>query len=131
MDKVTDDNLRAIEQIHSVWIKLELAGDHDRLAELCAVEIELWAPNAQPVVGRAAFSARLAREGMSVRAIEITDLRIRGSNEIAYLTAKYKTTFSSSEDSTPRQAIGSHLWILERRIDHWVVVLVSWSAWSS
>jgi ketosteroid isomerase-like protein len=53
MDKLTDDNVRAIEEIHSSWIQLELAGEHPRLAELCADEIELWVPTAQPVVGRA------------------------------------------------------------------------------
>jgi ketosteroid isomerase-like protein len=132
MGELTDDNVRTIEKIHSSWIQLELAGEHHRLAELCADEIELWAPNARPVVGRAAFSALLsAREDTRVHAIEITDRRIRGSNEIAYLTARYKTTFSSSEDPTPRHATGSHVWILERRVDHWVVVLVGWSAWKA
>ena len=59
--------------------------------------------------------------------VEITDRRIRGSNEIAYLTASYKTTFSSAEDSTPRQAFGSHLWILRKKAGVWVISLVSWS----
>jgi hypothetical protein len=55
--------------------------------------------------------------------------RIRGSNEIAYLTASYKTTLSSAQDSTRRQVVGSHLWILEKRDGEWVVTLVSWSVW--
>jgi len=41
--------------------------------------------------------------------IEIIERRIRGSNEVAYLTAGYKTTFSSAEDSTPRQAVNSRV----------------------
>jgi ketosteroid isomerase-like protein len=96
---------------------------------LCADDIELWPPDAQPVLGRAAVSAQLAHGTTRIHGIEITDRRIRGSNEIAYLTASYKTTFSSVEDATPRHAVGSHLWILQKRAGTWVVTLVSWSLW--
>ncbi len=96
---------------------------------LCADDIELWPPDAQPLLGRAAVSAQMAHRTTRIHGIEITDRRIRGSNEIAYLTASYKTTFSSAEDSTPRQALGSHLWILGNRVGTWVVTLLSWSLW--
>ncbi len=96
---------------------------------LCADDIELWPPDGQPALGRAAVSARLECETTRIHGVEIADRRIRGSNKIAYLTATYKTTFSSAEDSTPRQALGSHLWILEKRAGMWVVTLVSWSLW--
>src|SRR5271166_5303759 len=52
---------------------------------------------------------------MRIQRIEITDRRIRGSNEIAYLTATYKATFSSAEGSPPEQVLGSHLWILRKQ----------------
>jgi ketosteroid isomerase-like protein len=131
MDKLTEDAARVIEEIHSSWIKFEIAGDHHSLMSLCADDIELWPPDAQPVLGCAAVSTRLELGMTRIHGIEITDRRIRGSNEVAYLTAKYKTTFSSPEDSTPRQAVGSHLWVLENRGGTWVVVLVSWSVWGS
>jgi len=86
-------------------------------------------PDARPVVGRTAVSAELGRGSRRIHGIEISGRRILGSNEIAYLTASYKTTFSSAEDSTPRQAFGSHLWILEKRADVWALALVSWSVW--
>jgi ketosteroid isomerase-like protein len=35
----------------------------------------------------------------------------------------------TAEDSTPRQALGSHLWILRKRAGSWLVTLVSWSLW--
>ena len=129
MDKLTEDAVREIEQIHSSWIEFEVAGEDHSLMALCADDIELWPPDAQPVLGRAAVSAQLGRGTTRIHGIEITDRRIRGSNEIAYLTSSYKTTFSSAEDSTPRQALGSHLWILEKRAGGWVVTLVSWSVW--
>lgn len=96
---------------------------------LCADDIELWPPDAQPLLGRAAVSAQMARGTTRIHSIEITDRRIRGSNEIAYLTASYRTTFSLAENSTPRQVLGSHLWILRKRAGTWVVTLVSWSLW--
>ena len=102
MDKLTEDAVREIEQIHSRWIEFEVAGEDQSLMALCADDIELWPPDAQPVLGRAAVSAQLAHGITRIHGIEIFDRRIRGSNDIAYLTASYRTTFSLAEDSTPR-----------------------------
>jgi ketosteroid isomerase-like protein len=99
------------------------------LLALCADDIEFWPPDAQPVVGRTAVLAQLERETTRIHGIAISDRRIRGSDEIAYLTARYKTTFSSADDSTPRQALGSHLWILQKLAGGWLVTLVCWSLW--
>ena len=131
MDKLTVDAVREIEQIHSSWIEFEVAGEDHSLMALCADDIELWPPDAQPLLGRAAVSAQMARRTTRIHSIEISDRRIRGSNGIAYLTASYRTTFSSAENSTPRQALGSHLWILRKRTATWVVTLVSWSVWGN
>ncbi len=131
MDKLTEDTVREIEQVHSSWIEFEVAGEGHRLMTLCADDIELLPPDAQPVLGRAAVSARLTHGNTRIHSIEITNRLIRGSNEIAYLTANYKTTFSLPEDSTPRQTLGSHLWILQKQAGTWVITLVSWSLWGA
>jgi ketosteroid isomerase-like protein len=130
MSELTKDAVREIEQIHSSWIEFEVAGQGHDLMALCADDIELWPPDAQPLLGRAAVSALIAHGKTRIHCIEISDRRVRGSNEIAYLTASYKTTFSSADDATPRQALGSHLWILRKRTGTWVVALVSWSLWA-
>jgi ketosteroid isomerase-like protein len=129
MSGLTEDAVREIEQIHSRWIEFEVAGKNHGLVAMCADDIELLPPDAQPVLGRAAVSAWMVRGTTRIQRIEITERRIRGSNEIAYLTANYKTTFSLREDSTPRQSRGSHLWILRKQGGKWVVSLVSWSLW--
>jgi len=129
MDELSEADLPKIGQIHSSWIEFEIAGEDHNLMALCADDIELWSPDAQPLLGRAAVLAQMVRGMTKIHSIEITDLRIRGSNEIAYLTASYVTTFSSAEDSTCRQAFGSHLWMLRKRTGTWVVTLVSWSVW--
>jgi ketosteroid isomerase-like protein len=104
MDELTEDSVREIEQIHSSWIEFEVAGEDHSLMALCADDIELWPPNAQPLLGRAAVSAQMAHRTTRIHCIEITDRRIRGSSEIAYLTATYKTTFSLAGGSTPRHS---------------------------
>jgi len=129
MDDLTEDAVREIERIHSSWIEFEVAGEGRRMLALCADDIEFWPPDAQPLLGRTAVLAQLVRGTTRIHGIEISDRRIRGSEEIAYLTARYKTAFSTAEDSTPRQALGSHLWILKKRAGSWLVTLVSWSLW--
>ena len=127
MNELAKDVVREIEQIHSNWIEYEVAGDDHSLMALCADDIELWPPDVQPLVGRAAVSAQMARGATRIHSVEIAGRRIRGSNEIAYLTASYRTTLA--EDSTPKEALGSHLWILRKKASTWAVTLVSWSVW--
>lgn len=130
MHDCTPDALEQIQRVHSIWIQCELAQDTNGVLALCSDEIELRPPNAAPVVGRAAVCAYLIRSRTRVHDINISDLRVRLSNELAYLTANYATTFSSPEDATPRVTAGSHLWILQRHGATWRVVLVAWSVWT-
>jgi ketosteroid isomerase-like protein len=132
MGKLTRNAMSEIERIHSAWIAFEVAGKNHNLITLCAEDVELGPPDAPPVLGREAVSAQLRCSNVRIHDIEITDRRIRGSDEIAFLTACYKTTFSSVEEPTPRQTRGSHVWILEMQAGRWVVSLVSWSVhpWS-
>jgi ketosteroid isomerase-like protein len=129
MSALPEDALHEIEQVHSRWTELEAAGEAHSLMALCSDDIELWPPDAQPLLGRAAVSAWMALGTTRIHSIEITERRIRGSSETAYLTANYKTNFSLKEDSAIRQSLGSHLWILRKQGGRWLVTLVSWSLW--
>jgi ketosteroid isomerase-like protein len=129
MNELMKDAAQEIERVHARWIEFEVAGDHDSLMAMCADDIELWPPDSQPVIGRGAVSAQMTLGTTRIQRIEITDRRIRGSNEIAYLTATYKATFSSAEGSPPEQVLGSHLWILRKQTCTWAVTLISWSIW--
>ena len=93
MGELTKDAVREIEEIHSSWIEFEVAGQGHSLMALCADDIEFWPPDAQPLLGRAAVSAQMAHGTTRILCIEITDRRIRGSNEIAYLTQATKPRF--------------------------------------
>jgi hypothetical protein len=79
MDKPTEDAVQEIEQIHSSWIGFEVAGEDQSLLALCTDDIELWPPDAQPVLGRVAVSAQLAQGTRRIYSIEISDRRIRRS----------------------------------------------------
>jgi ketosteroid isomerase-like protein len=96
---------------------------------LCADEIEFWPPDSPPAVGRKAVVDQISRGSERVESIEITDRRIRGSNDIAYLTASYKTKLSPAQNGMTREMLGSHLWILQNRAGTWQVTLVAWSRW--
>ena len=85
MDKLTEDAVQEIEQIHSSWIEFEIAGDDQSMLALCADDIELWPPDAQPLLGRAAVSAQMAHATTTIYSIEITHRRVRGSNELLSL----------------------------------------------
>jgi ketosteroid isomerase-like protein len=126
MDALPEEAIRAIKRIHSSWLEYEIAGDGPSLMELCSDDIELWPPHGRPWLGRAAVSAQMMGATARIHGIEIADLRIRGANQLAYLTANYRTTFSSAENDIPRQAVGSHLWILRNQVGTWLVTLVSW-----
>src|SRR5271163_2270660 len=100
MDTIGKETTAEIEHIHTSWINLEVAGDDQQLMTFCAESIEFHPPNAQPIVGRDAVSAYLTQGTTIVQAIEISQRVIRSSDEIAYLTARFKTTFSTQEDAT-------------------------------
>ena len=69
MNRLTEDDVREIQQIHSSWIEFEVAGEDRRLLALCADDIEFWPPDAQPVLGRAAVSAQLERRTTRIHGI--------------------------------------------------------------
>lgn len=129
MSSLPEEAVREIEQIHSKWLEFETAGEVSSLMALCADDIELRPPDAPPLIGRKVVSASMARGTARIQSIEISERRIRGSHEVAYLTAGYKTESPLSESSAPARSSGSHLWILRRQAETWVVALVSWSVW--
>ena len=127
--ELTEDSIKQIERIHSNWIQMEAAGENRHLLNLCGDDIEFWPPGSPPVVGRDAIMAWIRGGKEKIQSIEISDRRIRGSNEIAYLTASYKTTLTSAKNRKGRQVRGSHLWILQNLAGSWRIKLVTWSRW--
>jgi ketosteroid isomerase-like protein len=107
--KITQEAIRQIELIHSSWLRFEVAGEHHKLVSLCADDVQLRPPDEVPLVGRNAVLAWLAQDVKRVHHIEINDFQVAGSSEIAYLTAGYRTTFSSPKNYKPQEVCGNHL----------------------
>jgi len=122
------EDIVTIELVHSAWIDYERAGDLDGLFTLCAYDIEFWPPNAPPVVGHEQVARYLRYPETVIHDIRVSDRRVRVSHEFAYLTAKYQSTIASQNQSATTVA-GSHLWILRKDADNWMVTLVAWSVW--
>lgn len=127
MDHLTKDTIHAIEQLHSTWIELEVAGEAQRLLACCAEDIELHPPDGPSVYGRDAVLAHLIQGTAQIHSIEISDRQLCGSNERVFLTANYRTTFFLAGDPVPRQGAGSHRWELRKQAGQWLVFLVSWA----
>ena len=127
--ELTEDSIEKIERIHSDWIQMEAAGEDRHLLDLCGDDIEFWPPDSPPALGRDAIIAWIRGGKDGIRSIKISNRRIRGSNEIAYLTAWYKTTLTSAKNRKGRQIRGSHLWVLQNRAGSWQIKLVTWSRW--
>ncbi len=71
MSAFPEDAVQEIEQVHSRWTEFEAAGEANSLMALCADDIELWPPDAQPLLGREEF-----QPGWRVGAREFTALRL-------------------------------------------------------
>jgi hypothetical protein len=74
MNGLQEDAVQEIEQIHSRWIEFEIAGEIYSLMALCADDIELWPPDSQPLFGRPAVSAYIARGSRGFTALRLPNV---------------------------------------------------------
>ena len=76
-------SVKEIERIHSSWIEMEEAGENRLLLDFCGDDIEFWPPESPPAIGRDIIMAQINKASEKIQSIEISERRIRGSNEIA------------------------------------------------
>ena len=63
-----------------------------------------------------------------IRRIEITNVQIHGSGELAYKLADFTTWFEEGGRDSDEPVTGSHLWVLRESLpEHWQVAVVAWS----
>lgn len=125
---LSNSDLEAICNVHEAWIAAELRGDYETVLALCTDDIRWLVPNSPIVQGEDA--ARRFLEGASVPLEEIhtTDMRVKGTDTLAYKTCRYETRFRAHSGSQQRSASGTHLWILRRVQGQWKVALVTWQS---
>jgi ketosteroid isomerase-like protein len=130
MMELVQHDIDKIQALHNLWLNLEIAGASSKLVELCVDEIQWMPPDAQPIVGKEAVLKYLNGISVQVESIDITNLSIRGSDSIAYLTSDYRTRFLTEGDLGVDEARGSHLWILTKvESGEWRLALLAWSSW--
>ena len=129
MTEISQHDLKKIKDVHDLWIAKELAGNGSEVIDLCTEDILWLPPNAPPIMGKEEIAKHLAADPTKVESIDVSDVCIHGSGSLAYLISNYRTHYLTPDRSGPHESTGSHLWILRKEGDDWLVAVVSWSVW--
>lgn len=125
---LTHSDLDAIRNVHEAWIAAEVRGDYQTVLALCTDDVRWLAPDSSIVEGKDAGRRLLQDASVHLEKIETTDIRVEGTETLAYKTCRYETRFRDQSDSEQRLARGTHLWILRRVQGQWKVALVTWQS---
>ncbi|MGA9585967.1 MAG: DUF4440 domain-containing protein [Terracidiphilus sp.] len=115
--------------VQQEWLEHELNGDIAGVVSLCSDDV-VWLPPNQPALrGQNAVAGWLAAlPAHRIRRIEITNVRIYSSGDLAYKLADFTTWFEKAGQAIDEFVTGSHLWVLrESSPGHWQVAVVAWS----
>ena len=123
---IGSSDVEAILEVHEKWIAAELRGDPEGVLALCTDDVRWLAPDSQVVEGKEAARRLLADASAGVESIDIRELRVEGTETLAYKTCRYETRFRAESRRGRRLARGTHLWILRRVGRRWKVALVTW-----
>lgn len=129
MSELSDQDVKAIDEIHDQWISEELAGHSSQLIGLCTNDVRWIPPDAPSLVGKEAIAQHLNDNSVDLKDVQIRDVVIRGSDSVAYLTSSYYSQFVIEGASERQEASGTHLWVLRKTADGvWKVAVVAWSS---
>jgi uncharacterized protein (TIGR02246 family) len=132
MSELSEQDLKAIEALHSRWMQEELAGNATQTIALCTADVKWIPPDSPPLETKDAISKYLNASTVEVKDIQIKDLEVRGSDTVAYLIANYHSRFLIEGEAEPQESTGTHLWILRKESEGiWRVAVVAWSAWET
>ncbi len=126
MSDCVQQEILAVQQ---AWLEYELAGNIMGVVSLCRDDV-VWLPPNQPALrGQNAVAEWLAAlPEHRIRRIEVMNVRIYGSGELAYKLADFTTWFEKAGEARDESVTGSHLWVLrESSPEHWQVAVVAWS----
>lgn len=123
---LSNSDLEAIRGVHEDWIAAELRGDWHAVLALCTDDVRWLAPNSPIVEGKDAGRRFFEDSLVRLEEIRTTDMRVDGTEKLAYKTCRYETRFRAQSGSGQGVAQGTHLWILRRVEGRWKVALVTW-----
>jgi ketosteroid isomerase-like protein len=116
-----------IADLHKRWILVELSGDSSKLIEYCTDNVIWMPPHASPLLGKETIARYLNETRAHIKDVKISNLTIRGNDNVAYLTSDYSSHFVPRGQTSTQEANGSHLWVLEKHVQVWLVAVVAWS----
>lgn len=125
MTEFSKQDIANIKDLHKIWIAKELEGRGPEVVELCTDDVQWLPPDAPPIVGKEEIANYLATHHVKLLAIDVTDLSVKGSGSVAYLTSNYRTRYLTE---IAHEAKGTHLWVLRKEDGAWRVAIVTWSA---
>jgi len=122
---VPDHTHESILAIQQQWLDYELAGNTTGVVSLCLEDVVWLPPNEPTLRGKSEVAAWLAAlPKHRIRRIEITNVQIHYSQDLAYKLADFTTWIEEADEPVT----GSHLWVLRESLpEHWHVAVVAWS----
>ena len=130
MTQIAEHDLKLIKELHRLWLAKEISGNSSELLDHCTDNIRWIPPDSSPIAGKTEIAKYLQSINVDVQTIDTSELKIHGSQSMAYLTCNYRTEYLAEGHSEAHEATGTHLWILEKSQDGvWLVALVAWSSW--
>ncbi len=126
MIRMNESDRNAVCQVHARWIQAELRGDCEAVLDLCTDDVRWLVPDSPVLEGKNAARRFLGSRSVSLDRIDTTDVRIEGTDALAYKTCRYETHFGEHGAAESMIARGTHLWILRRVQGRWKVALVTW-----
>ena len=116
---------QSILAIQQQWLDYELAGNTTGVVSLCLEDVVWLPPNELALRGKSVVTAWLATlPKHRIRRIEITNVQIHYSDDLAYKVADFMTWFEDADEPVT----GTHLWVLRKIVpEHWHVAVVAWS----
>jgi|ERR1017187_1458966 ketosteroid isomerase-like protein len=126
---LSDCAQQGILTVQQEWLEYERNGNVTGVVSLCSDDV-VWLPPNQPAMrGKNAVTGWLAAlPEHRIPRIEIMNVRIYSSGELAYKLADFTTWFEKEGQAHDEFVTGSHLWVLrESSPEHWQVAVVAWS----
>lgn len=122
---MSDCEQQEILAVQQEWLEHELNGNIAGVVSLCSDDV-VWLPPSQPALrGQNAVAGWLAAlPEHRIRRIEIINVRIYSSGDLAYKLADFTTWFEKAGQAIDEFVTGSHLWVLrESSPGHWQVAV--------
>lgn len=126
---MSDRAQQGILALQQEWLEYELNGNIAGVLSLCSDDVAWLPPNQPALRGRNAVARWLAAlPEHQIRRIEIMNVWIYSSGELAYKLADFTTWFEEVGQVSDEFVTGSHLWVLRETLPkHWQLAGVAWS----